>query len=250
MSQDVSSHCREIERCNQRGGRMLSIIDLISAGTLSIDAAAYCAAAISDGASFLVGARPGGAGKTTVMGALLNFVPTDVDLVAADSSATIDAGLAETAWKKCYICHEIGAGAYYAYLWGADLRRYFDLPESGHMLATNLHADFYEEARSQICDENGVSDDALRQMNLMLFLHVEGRYSASARRIVSIWESDGHDQHRELLASGDSDIDISQSGLVNQAKLDFWQSFLQSLLDRRVKHIEAVREAVLQHRSD
>ena len=64
---DIRNHCAEINRCNQRGGRMLSIVDLIQAGTISRDLAAYALAAIGNGASFLVGAMPGGAGKTTVM---------------------------------------------------------------------------------------------------------------------------------------------------------------------------------------
>ena len=41
----------------------------------------YALAAIGNGASFMVGANPGGAGKTTVMGALLNLVPDDAELV-------------------------------------------------------------------------------------------------------------------------------------------------------------------------
>ena len=68
---EIKKHCAEIDRCNQRGGRMLSIVDLIDAGTVTRDLAAYSLAAISNGASFMVGAMPGGAGKTTVMGALL-----------------------------------------------------------------------------------------------------------------------------------------------------------------------------------
>ncbi len=59
-------HCAEIERCNQRGGRMLSIAGLIEAGTVTRDLAAYSLAAIGTGASFMVGALPGGAGMTTV----------------------------------------------------------------------------------------------------------------------------------------------------------------------------------------
>ena len=78
----------------------------------------------------MVGALPGGAGKTTVMGALLNFVPLGVHLVPADSEQTIAQALREGT-RHCYICHEIGAGSYYAYLWGDPLRRYFDLPDAG-----------------------------------------------------------------------------------------------------------------------
>lgn len=44
---------------------MLSIVDLVEAGTFTPDLAAYSLAAIGSGASFLVGADPGGAGKTT-----------------------------------------------------------------------------------------------------------------------------------------------------------------------------------------
>jgi Flp pilus assembly CpaF family ATPase len=75
MEQRILRHLEEINRCNQRGGRMLSIRDLLDAGTLNEEMAAYLLAVISTGNSFLVGARPGGVGKTTVMAALLNFIP-------------------------------------------------------------------------------------------------------------------------------------------------------------------------------
>ena len=61
------AHIRALDDCNQRGGRMLSLVDLIAAGTVDLPLAAYLAAAMRSGASLLLGARPGGAGKTTVM---------------------------------------------------------------------------------------------------------------------------------------------------------------------------------------
>ena len=54
MTSDVQTHCTEVNRCNQRGGRMLSVVDLIDAGTLTRDTAAYSLAAICNGASFMV----------------------------------------------------------------------------------------------------------------------------------------------------------------------------------------------------
>jgi hypothetical protein len=193
----IRRHCREIDRCNQRGGRMLSIVDLIDAGTISRDLAAYVLAAIGDGASFMVGANPGGAGKTTVMGALLNFVPDDVELVPADGMAAIQSASAVPG-RRCYICHEIGSGPYYAYLWGEELRAYFELAGAGHMLATNLHADTYDQAYHQVVVQNGVSDEAFWRMNLLFFLHLRGR----ERTIASVWESDGQSPHREILTAG------------------------------------------------
>ena len=52
---------------------MLSVFDLLEAKTIDLDLAAYLMARISKGSSFMVGSVPGGAGKTTVMCALLNF---------------------------------------------------------------------------------------------------------------------------------------------------------------------------------
>jgi len=117
---------------------MLSLVDLIQAGTVDLALAAHLATAVSRAASFLVGALPGGAGKTTVMCALLNFVPPDVQLAAADSGATVRQALASRVpTRTCYMCHEIGAGPYSAYLWGRDARDFFALPGAGYMIATN-----------------------------------------------------------------------------------------------------------------
>ncbi len=64
MSSSLTTrHCRELDRCNQRGGRMLSVLDLLDAHTLDLDLAAYLMARTTRGASFMVGARPGGAGQ-------------------------------------------------------------------------------------------------------------------------------------------------------------------------------------------
>jgi hypothetical protein len=41
MNEAIARHCRELDRCNQRGGRMLSVFDLLDAKTLDLDLAAY-----------------------------------------------------------------------------------------------------------------------------------------------------------------------------------------------------------------
>ena len=77
----IRAHVRAINDCNQRGGRMLSLVDLLDAGSVDLPLAAYLAAAMRGGASLLVGARPGGAGKTAVMCALLNWIPDHTIIV-------------------------------------------------------------------------------------------------------------------------------------------------------------------------
>ena len=239
MDKEIREHCAEIERCNQRGGRMLSIADLIEAETISRDLAAHCLAAIGNGASFLVGAVPGGAGKTTVMGALLNFVPKDVQLVAADGMAAIECGAKSSSPRCCYICHEIGSGSYYAYLWGQELRAYFDLPKAGHMLATNLHADTYTQAHRQICEDNGVSEASLRQMNLMLFLSVQSGYR---RRIEEVWQSDGQNPHQQVFPTGSS----QPTRLVSPGDIEQASRTIDHIMASGARTIEQVRAIVIQ----
>ncbi len=245
MNPGIQKHCTEIDRCNQRGGRMLSIVDLIEAGTVSTELAAYCLAAIGKGASFMVGAVPGGAGKTTVMGALLNFVAEDVVLRPADGIGSIQRGLTGSEPRCCYICHEIGSGPYYAYLWGEELRAYFELPISGHMIATNLHADTYDQARGQICGDNGVSPAALRRMKLMLFLSI-GRSGFRIRReIATVWESDGRDEHRLVFTGGSTAPKAAESKLVKPDELADARTRIESLMTGGARTIEQVRAMIL-----
>ena len=226
---------------------MLSIVDLIKAGTVNRELAAYSLAAIGAGASFMIGALPGGAGKTTVMGALLNFVPRDAHLIAADSEAVIEKGLSDQTQRRCYICHEIGPGPYYAYLWGRPLRKYFDLPAAGHMIATNLHADTFGQARRQVCDENGVAPAAFRRMNLLFFLAVERRREGLARRIASVWESDGKGDHRQVFAGGSS-LSSDGSALVSADAFQAACQTVDSLQRANVRRIEDVRATLLRLR--
>jgi hypothetical protein len=246
--QSVLKHCREIERCNQRGGRMLSIVDLVEAGTLTRELAAYCLAAIGGGASFLIGALPGGAGKTTVMGALLNFVPAGVRLVPADGIESIELGMkAPPSARRCFICHEIGSGPYYAYLWGEELRQYFCLAGAGHLLATNLHADTYEQAHEQICGTNGVPESALRRMNLMFFLSV-GRQGRGKRRIEEVWESDGRQAHRRIYDASAPTRPVGPSLLVSDGALASARAVTDALLACGVRTIQEVRARILRGR--
>ena len=127
---DIERHNnRQIERLNQRGGRMLSIVDLIQAGTLNVEMAACAMRAMEEGASLLTAARPGGAGKTTLMAVILSFLPPGVELITVDSSRVIEDGLGRsTDQSACYLVHEIGSGDWYGYLWGADVAGPFAPP--------------------------------------------------------------------------------------------------------------------------
>jgi len=208
MKDFIAQHCDQLNRCNQRGGRMLSVFDLLKAETLDLDLAAYLMARISRGSSFMVGAMPGGAGKTTVMCALLNFVPADVPLIAATPEAVHKAVNADASPRACYVCHEIGSGYYFAYLWADELRSYCDLSDRGHILATNLHADNLEQAKNQLCNTNDVPVGHFNKFELLIFLHAENHYQQAKRRIQEVYSGNGSSGHELIFhAKGKRTLD-------------------------------------------
>jgi hypothetical protein len=242
MGDEITRHCEELNRCNQRGGRMLSVFDLLEARTLDLELAAYLMARISRGASFMVGAVPGGAGKTTVMCALLNFVPIEVPLVAATSEAVREATGSQ---HSCYVCHEIGLGHYYAYLWGRDLRDYCRLTDRGHMLATNLHADDFHEARDQVCGSNGVSLENFNRFELMVFMRMDAGSFTSKRWVDRVYSSDGslshvliYDANQGIRPDPDSEGYLEDLEHVTECKV-----FLEEMLLSGVRTIEGTRQA-------
>ncbi len=183
---------------------MLSVFDLLEAKTLDLDLAAYLMARISRGASFMVGSVPGGAGKTTVMCALLNFIPVGVPLIAATPEAVYKASKTAASSRACYICHEIGSGSYFAYLWSDALRAYCRLSENGHVLATNLHADDLEEARDRVCGDNDVGRELFNRFELLIFLRIEGSYLKTHRWIEKVYSGDGLSDHVLVFDAGNN----------------------------------------------
>jgi hypothetical protein len=246
MDDNLKQHCAELDCCNQRGGRMLSVFDLLDAGTLDLDLAAYLMARISSGASFMVGALPGGAGKTTVMAALLNLAPADRPLAAATAEAVHSASQIQST-PRCYICHEISPAHYFCYLWGEALREYCGLGRCGHMLATNLHADDLVEARDQVCGENAVPIEDFGRFDLLVFLRVDGGLRPR-RRIERVYCGDGGNGHRLIFdaAAGlvpdlDSPECVGDSAYARRCR-----EFLERTWAAGTRTIEQTRQAVLE----
>lgn len=220
--------------CNQRGGRMLSVIDLLEAGTLDLPLAAYLTATMQRGASLLVGASPGGAGKTTIMCALLNFLPPNTPIVVVDSPAVLRHLPAP---PVCLLAHEIGAGPYYAYIWGETARAFFAATQSGCSIASNLHADTLDQTYDQLCGLNGVNPAHLRAVTLKVFISITGR----TRRIASVYESDGSDDVLVWRSSGSTYFRTAPSRLVTPADEARMADALRVLQARRTRTLEDIR---------
>lgn len=191
---------RQIEMLNQRGGRTLSIVDLLQAGTISLEMAAYAMRAMQGGASLLTGARPGGAGKTTLMAAILNLLPPRVPIVTVDRpDVTTDALHRPANQPLCYLAHEFGSGQYYGYIWGPQVAEFLSLIQPPRRIASCLHADTLGELTEIVRSPPlEVSPETLGQVDLILFMGVDVVAGSYRRRVATFYEADGTGGHRLL----------------------------------------------------
>ncbi|HUT37351.1 MAG TPA: hypothetical protein VNE39_27965 [Planctomycetota bacterium] len=245
---DLEQHNHEqIEALNQRGGRTLSIVDLIRSGTLSVEMAACAVRAMAEGASLLTGARPGGAGKTTLMAALLHLLSPGTRIVTVDRPGAIAEALARPAEPACYLAHEIGAGHWFGYIWGRSVADYLSLIEGPRRVASCLHADTLEELTGILCSPPlGASREALGRVGLVLFMHVRPGPRGLRHRVAAFHEADGRGGHRLAFQWNErSDTFERVGGLRDPAGLTPYTSLIQRLVDTGVAESVAVRREVL-----
>jgi hypothetical protein len=221
--QKLKEHIRTLNACNQRGGRMLSLIDLMNAQSLDIHLAAYLATMMQQGRSILVGANPGGAGKTAVLCACLNFIPVDMVIHDYDSQVTRSDRLVNQV-KICYLVHEIGAGPYYAYVWGWQARKFFALQNRGHMIASNLHADTLEEMHHQLAIQNNIPSELVDAVTLKIFLRMHYSAYKTHRWISHVYEH--RDKQDIIVWTGDGEGNctrLADSQLSNPSAETNWR---------------------------
>lgn len=251
MAKLLEHNFREIESLNQRGGRTLSIIDLVAAGTLSVEMAAQALYLCGRGASMLTGAVPGGAGKTTLLSCLLNALPGDVELVTVDDPRVLDRADEVEPGKVCFLVHEIGSGHWYGYLWGPPVARCLELATRGHLVASCLHADTREELTEILAGPPlGASEVALGAIDLMLFMHVAGGRSGRQRRVATMWQAQ-EGEHR-LLWEWEAEADAWRAPASptwrdgrGPEELQACEEFVRRLLHENVIRFEQVRRETL-----
>ncbi len=203
-----------VDRSNQRGGRMLSVVDLIEAGTLSRSSCAWLLEHIVDGGSLLVGARPGGAGKTTIMSALLTMLPEGTRMHLTNPNT----GWERAAPGECVVAYEISPGAYDAYVWGDDVRKLTELGRTGVRIVSNLHADTLDEAREQVVRECGASDEGFGAFSVFVPIRC-GRGLDRVPRVerLDVWDGTQWRTHDD--ASRPSERQQAIAGFIDTARV-------------------------------
>ncbi|HEY3284481.1 MAG TPA: hypothetical protein VGN26_19600 [Armatimonadota bacterium] len=248
---DQTRNLREIEGLNQRGGRILTVVDLIEAGTLSPELAAYLLCAISGGASFLTASLPGNAGKTTVLANLLTFLPGDSVVRTVASPADLEeTPNPPSAGRVCWLLHEIGDASIYSYLWGRDAVRFLGLPGAGQTVASCLHADTLPQMRDALLGRLGLPEGAFSRLGLLVFIHYRETPLGAVRRVSAVYESRGEEEHR-LVFEWDPGLDQhlrrGESLLpgCRPERLAWGAQVIEGALGRNLRQIDQVRDLVV-----
>ncbi len=257
----------EIEGLSQRG-RTLSIVDLINANTIDIEMSAFCLYTILNGASFLTSARPGNAGKTTLMACLLTFLAPNVRIITTSSPSVVTEMHKVLNGRKtddlCVLCHEIGNGHWYGYLWGKYVGQLFNLMKYGCRIASCIHADTLEEIyKTLVSEELGVSEDDFNRLDLILFMRLMHDRMGYKRRVSALYESDKKARKHNLLFSWDERTDRfikhSDSVLIKNIaekynksetsikdELDRCKSFIETIVKSSITDFRQVRRKVIE----
>jgi hypothetical protein len=164
-----------------------SLLWLIERGVLDLQLAAFLSLAIEARASMIVVSEPHEAGKTTLLTALLDFLPDTVQPVYLrgwyERFSFLDTLPPESAYV---LCNEISAHLP-TYLWGRGVRRVFEAAGSGYPLATTMHATGAADAFDQLAAYPlDVPLDQLATIDLVTTIGVGYASNKLLRRVVRI----------------------------------------------------------------
>jgi hypothetical protein len=164
-----------------------SLLWLVERDALDIRLAAFLSLAIEARASFIVVAEPHEAGKTTLLTALVDFLPDETQPVYLrgwyERFSFLDTLPPDSAYL---LCNEISSHLP-TYLWGRGVRRVFDAAAAGYPLATTMHATSAADALEQLAGYPlDVPVEQLAAIDLVITIGVGYASNKLLRRITRV----------------------------------------------------------------
>jgi energy-coupling factor transporter ATP-binding protein EcfA2 len=241
---------REIESLNQRGGRTLTVVDLIADDTLTTDMVALLLAMMTVDTSVITAARASGTGKSTLLANLLALLPPGERIISTSSPEVINTGM-HNREPGCYLAHEIGPGRWYGYIWGEHVRDYFALAEQGHRLATCLHADTLEELIGLLSvPPLDLSAQAIRAVDMLCFMRARRGPVEMHRYVSAIYLLHNGEYRLAYSWEADSDQFLNHGAgqLLPEAArraLPSAQQLIERIVDEDIRDLAQMRQRVV-----
>jgi hypothetical protein len=223
-----------------------SLLWLIQAGTLSPREAAFLSLASELRRSIIVAAEPQKAGKTTVLTALTDFLPSGTQPIYLRGLYERFAFLEEAAPANSYLlCNEISAHLP-VYLWGKGVRQLFAARQAGFPFAGTMHAGSAADILDQLLGyplEVPADQAALLDLAVVLDAgHVDDRLVRRVVQVAAVQPRDGRPV-AETLSSRESlrGQPVEETGRMVRV-LAGWAG----LTDEDASRLLATRERLLQ----
>ena len=161
----------------------LSIVEVLQAGTMPPRLAAAFWLGLERGASFVFAADPPGAGKTTILTALLAFTtPETLVYFTRGWGETFDLPPPSDDYPTYLLVNEM-SDHLPVYSWGPYIVRIFELLAEGYSLCTTMHADTVEGVVAQLEEDAGVAREHLAHLTFVVPLAIVHREGATLRRV-------------------------------------------------------------------
>jgi hypothetical protein len=144
---------------------------------------------------------------------------------------------------RCYLCHEIGAGRWYGYLWGPTVGRFLRLQEAEGRIAGCLHADDPVQMREILLSPTlGVTREAFAGVGVLLFMAFDRSAFRGARIVDSLWAADGEGDHHLVYKHGEPLRATEGLGDGSPPSLATCQAFMARLVEGSASLFEDVRQ--------
>ncbi len=261
----------------------LSVVEIVEAGTLDRRAAALLWLLIESRRSIVLASEPPMSGKTTLLSALLSFLPDDTRPVFLRGLAETFDYVREADPRRSYLLVNELSSHLPVYLWGSKATRMFRTLGDGFGVGTTMHADDVDEVLSQLREDLDLTADDLARLDVVGIMRTlrgdlpirghddvppEMRYGPTAirRRLVALhlivrdgdridtpllseWDARG-DEHRSTLDPHVDDLARRTGRSVTDfcAALLEREAFLADLAARGVRRPAALRDAIAAYR--
>jgi hypothetical protein len=243
----------------------MSITQIMRAGTFPPRIGALLWLAMEHGRSIILAADPPGAGKTTILTALLAFAKPEASLYFTQGwGETFRLPPIAQGDPPIYIMVNEISDHLPVYSWGPYVQRAFELMAEGYSLASTMHADTVDGVIEQLMEECDVPAQLVGHLAFVVPMYVGSAGGTRVRRVseVAVLERLGDSFDRHTVARWDRDTDAfdvlgtpaqinacaRRLGLEDDAFLDGLgarQKFLETLLEEQVTSMDDVQVRTL-----
>jgi len=187
----------------------LSITEIMRSGTMTPRIAAILGLAVERGASMVLAANPPGAGKTTILTALLAFARPDASVYFTRGwGETFRLPPREGDAPTVILINEI-SDHLPVYSWGPYVQRTFELMAGGYSMMSTMHADTVDGVIEQLVEENDVPQRLVGHLSFVVPLYVGTVDGRRLRRVneITVLEPLGPGYDRCTIARWDAGSD-------------------------------------------